>query len=96
MRHDILVGVNLISGLSSTKHKAGKRGSEMHHTNRGNQWYFVINSHAGLDKDSVLILSVVDTATNLCDLPTTDELLHSDEKVVCDGTGNWASSRDLR
>ena len=59
-------------------------------TKKGKQWYHRIAEgcacgmkvHAGLDKDSGLIHSVVVTAANVHDLTPAAELLHGDEQVV--------------
>ena len=62
--------------------KEEKRDPEMHQTKKGNQWYFGMKVHAGVDKDSGLIHSVVVTAANVHDLTPAADLLHGDEEVV--------------
>jgi IS5 family transposase len=52
----------LIAAPSSTKNKDGKRDPEMHQTKKGKQWHFGMKIHAGVDKNSDLIHSVVTTA----------------------------------
>jgi IS5 family transposase len=69
------------------KNKEGKRDPEMHQTKKGNQWYFGMKVHAGVDKDSGLIHSVVVTAANVHDLTPAAELLHGDEEVVYGDAG---------
>ena len=59
----------------------------MHRTKKGNQWYFGMKLHIGVDKDSSLIHSVVTTAANVHDLTTAAELLHGDEEVVYGDAG---------
>jgi len=59
----------------------------MHQTKKGNQWYFGMKVHIGVDKDSGLIHSVVTTAANVHDLTKADELLHGDEEVVYGDAG---------
>jgi IS5 family transposase len=54
----------------------------MHQTKKGNQWYLGMKVHAGVDKDSGLIHSVVVTAANVHDLTPAAELLNGDEEVV--------------
>jgi IS5 family transposase len=54
----------------------------MHQTKKGNQWYYGMNVHIGVDKDSGLIHSVETTAANVHDLTPAAELLHGDEEVV--------------
>jgi IS5 family transposase len=82
MRQGTIVDATLIAAPSSTKNKEGKRDPEMHKTKKGNQWYFGMKLHAGVDKDSGLIHSVVVTFTNLHDPTPAAELLHGEEKVV--------------
>ncbi len=82
MRQGTIVDATLIAAPSSTKNKEGKRDPEMHQTKTGNQWYYGMKFHAGVDKDSGLIHSVVVTAANVHDLTPAAELLHADEEVV--------------
>jgi IS5 family transposase len=78
MRQSTIVNATLIAAPSSTKNKEGKRDPEMHQTKKGNRWYFGMKVHAGVDKDSGLIHSVVVTAANVHDLTPAFELLHGD------------------
>ena len=87
MRQGTIIDATLIAAPSSTKNKEGKRDSEMHQTKKGNQWYFGMKVHAGVDKDSGLIHSVVVTAANVHDLTPAAELLHGDEEVVYGDAG---------
>jgi transposase, IS5 family len=59
----------------------------MHQTKKGNQWYYGMKVHIGVDKDSGLIPSVVTTAANVHDLTPAAELLHGDEDVVYGDAG---------
>jgi IS5 family transposase len=77
----------LIAAPSSTKNKEGKRDPEMHQTKKGNQWYYGMKVHIGVDKDSGLIHPVVTTAANVHDLTPAAELLHGDEEVVYGDAG---------
>ena len=54
----------------------------MHQTNKGNQWYFGMKVHIGVDKDTGLIHSVETTAANVHDITQAADLLPGDEKVV--------------
>jgi IS5 family transposase len=54
----------------------------MHQTKKGNQWYFGMKVHEGVDKDSGLIHSVAVMAANVHYLTPAAELLHADEEVV--------------
>ena len=101
MRQGTIVDATLIAAPSSTKNKKGERDPEMHQTKKGNQWYFGMKVHAGVDKDSGLIHSVVVTAANVHDLNPAAELLHGDEEVVYGDAArlapaaSWLNSRLL-
>ena len=82
MKEGTIIDATLIAAPSSTKNKAGERDPEMHQTKKGNQWYFGMKIHAGVDKDSGLIHSIVTTAANVHDLTPAAELLHGEEEVV--------------
>jgi IS5 family transposase len=49
MRQCTIVDATLIAAPSSTKNKQGQRDSEMHQTKNGNQWYFGMKVHVGVD-----------------------------------------------
>ena len=53
----------------------------MHQTKKGNQWYFGMQVHIGVENESGLILSVESTAANVHNLTPAAKLL-SEEKVV--------------
>ena len=81
MKQGTIIDTTLIAAPSSTKNKEGKRDPEMHQTKKGNQWYFGLKVHIGVDKDTGLIHSVETTAANVHDTQAAD-LLHGEEKVV--------------
>lgn len=82
MKQGTIIDATLIAAPSSTKNKSGERDPEMHQTQKGNQWYFGMKVHIGVDKDSGLIHSVETTAANVHDLTPAAELLHGEEEVV--------------
>jgi IS5 family transposase len=73
------VDATLISAPSSTKNAEGKRDPEMHQTKKGNQWYFGMKAHIGVDADSGLVHSVEGTAANVNDVTQAHKLLHGEE-----------------
>ncbi len=54
----------------------------MHQAKKGNQWYFGMKTHIGVD-ESGQVHSMVDKAANAADVTQVDMLLHGDENVVC-------------
>lgn len=64
------------------KNEAKARDPEMHQTKKGNQWYFGMKAHIGVDAESGLVHTVVGTAANEADVTQTEHLLHGEEKDV--------------
>jgi len=87
MRHGTIVDATIIAAPSSTKNKAGERDREMHQTKKGNQWYFGMKAHIGVDAESGLVHTVVGTAANVADVTQTGQLLHGDEQVAYGDAG---------
>ena len=59
-----IVDASIISAPSSTKNKKKERDPEMRQTRKGNQWYFGMKAHIGVDTHSGLVHSVACTAAN--------------------------------
>ena len=87
MRQGTIVDATLFNAPSSTKNKDGKCDPEMHQTKSGNQYYFGMKAHIGVDDESGLVHIVVGTATNLADVTQVDKLLHGAESVDCADAG---------
>jgi IS5 family transposase len=49
------------SAPSSTNNRDGERDPEMHQTKKGNEWYFGMKAHIGVDSRRKLIHSVAAT-----------------------------------
>ncbi len=77
-----IVDATIISAPSSTKNKDKARDPEMHQTKKGNQWYFGMKAHIGVDAQDKLIHSVVATPANVADSAVMPELLRGDETRV--------------
>ena len=56
-----IVDASIIQAPSSTKNKDKARDPDMHQTRKGNQWYFGMKAHIGVDSQNKLIHSVVAT-----------------------------------
>src|SRR5690625_2810430 len=70
------VDATIINAPSSTKNKKGERDPEMHQTRKGNQWYFGMKAHVGVDSKTKLIHSMVATSAKVHDSQVWSELLH--------------------
>jgi transposase, IS5 family len=77
-----VVDATLIAAPSSTKNRDGERDPEMHQTKKGNQWYFGMKAHIGVDAESGLVHTVSGTAANVNDVVEANALLHGDERDV--------------
>lgn len=77
-----IVDASIISAPSSTKNRDKKRDPEMRQTKKGNQWYFGMKAHIGVDSKSKLIHSVAATAANVHDSQLLPDLLHGEETRV--------------
>ncbi|MBB4844351.1 IS5 family transposase [Paucibacter oligotrophus] len=77
-----IVDATIISAPSSTKNEDKARDPEMHQTQKGNQWYFGMKLHIGVDSQTGLAHSAVVTAANVHDKHPMPDLLHGGEDKV--------------
>jgi IS5 family transposase len=77
-----IVDATIIHAPSSTKNEAGKRDPEMHQTKKGNQWYFGLKAHIGVDAKEGHVHSLVTSAANVADSTVLPGLLHGEERKV--------------
>jgi IS5 family transposase len=77
-----IVDATIIHAPSSTKNQQEQRDPEMHQTRKGNQWYFGMKAHVGVDSKTKLVHTVVATAANVADATVLPELLHGEETRV--------------
>jgi len=77
-----IVDATIINAPSSTKNADKARDPEMHQTKKGNQWYFGMKAHFGVDSRSKLIHAVAATPANVADSTVLTELLHGRETRV--------------
>jgi IS5 family transposase len=77
-----IVDATIIQSPSSTKNKDKTRDPDAHQTKKGNQWYFGMKLHIGVDSKTKLIHSVVVTPANVHDSRVLPDLLHGEETRV--------------
>lgn len=82
LRSGTVVDATLISAPSSTKNASGERDPEMHQSKKGQQWFFGMKAHIGVDADSGLVHSVRGTSGNVNDVVEANSLLHGQETDV--------------
>jgi IS5 family transposase len=82
MRQGTIVDATIIAASPSTKNKSKSRDPEMHQTKKGNQWYFGMKAHIGVDVASGVVHTVTGTAANEADINQTAALLHGQETDI--------------
>lgn len=87
MKEGTIVDATIIAAPSSTKNKENQRDPEMHQTKKGNQWYFGMKAHIGVDSKSGMVHTVEATAANQHDITCTSQLLHGEETIVYGDAG---------
>jgi IS5 family transposase len=82
MRQGTIVDATIIAAPPSTKNKSKSRDPEMHQTRKGNQWYFGMKAHIGVDVASGLVHTVRGTAANKADINQMAAVLHGQESDI--------------
>lgn len=75
------IDATLIPAPSSTKNKDKARDPEMHSSKKGNQWYFGMKAHIGVDAESGLVHTVRGTSGNVSDIAEGNSLMHGQETL---------------
>ena len=89
-----IVDASIIGAPSSTKNADKARDPEMHQTRKGQQWYFGMKLHIGVDSQTGLTHSAVVTAANVHDKHPIPDLLHGNEQRMY-GDSAYASQKEL-
>lgn len=89
-----IVDATIIGAPSSTKNKQKARDPEMHQTRKGQQWYFGMKLHIGVDSKTGLAHSARVTAANEHDKHSIPDLLHGEERRVY-GDSAYHSQKEL-
>jgi len=87
MRGGSIVDATIIAAPSSTKNASGARDPEMHQTKKGNQWYFGMKAHTGVDAGTGYVHSLTVTAASVHDLDEITDLIRDDDEVVYTDAG---------
>ena len=82
LKEGTIADATILSAPSSTKNREKARDPEMHQTKKGNQYYFGMKAHIGVDSQSGLVHTVTGTAAHVADITETEKLLHGEEQVV--------------
>src|ERR1700691_1082419 len=82
-----IVDATIIHAPSSTKNSSGTRDPAMHQTKKGNQWYFGLKAHIGVDSKQGVLHSVCTSAASVADSQMLADLLHGEERKVWGDAG---------
>jgi IS5 family transposase len=82
MRQGTIVDATIIAAPSSTKNKSKARDPEMRQTKKGNQWYFGMKAHIGVDVASGVVHTMTGTSANEADINQMAAVLHGQEEAV--------------
>jgi transposase, IS5 family len=87
MKEGTIVDATIFDAPSSTKNEKKERDPEMRQTKKGNQWYFGMKGHIGVDEESGLVHTLEATSANVHDIKMAEKLLHGDEKTARGDSG---------
>ena len=87
LKEGTIVDATLIAAPGSTKNSTGARDPEMRQTKKGNNYYFGMKAHIGVDAGSGLVHTLVTTAANCHDVTQAHALLHGEESVAYGDAG---------
>lgn len=80
MREGTIVDATIIVAPSSTKNKDKKRDPEMSSTKKGNDWFFGMKAHVGVDDTNALVHTLKTSTAKVHDNAVAEELYHGQEK----------------
>jgi transposase, IS5 family len=91
-----IVDATIIHAPSSTKNSTGERDPEMHQTKKGNQWYFGLKAHIGVDAQQGTVHTLVTTSANVADSTVLPDLLHGEERKVWGDGGYQGQTQAIK
>ncbi|WP_026434059.1 IS5 family transposase [Paracidovorax oryzae] len=98
LKSGTVVDATLIAAPSSTKNSSGERDPEMKQSRKGQQWYFGMKCHIGVDADSGLVHTVRGTSGAVNDVVEANSLVRASDHDVyadagCQGAGQRPDAR---
>ena len=95
LRGGTIVDATLIAASPSTKNKEQRRDPAMSSSKKGNQWYFGMKAHIGVDAESGLVHTAGVTTGKVHDAKVMDRLIREDDTAVY-GDKGYASDEKKR
>ena len=93
LRGGTIVDATLIAASPSTKNAAGQRDPEMRSSKKGNQGFFGMKAHIGVDARSGLVHTVGVTSGSVHDVTVMDRLIRDDDTAVYGDKGYASGAR---
>ena len=93
LRGGTIVDATLIAASPSTKNEAGRRDPAMTSSKKGNQWYFGMKAHIGVDAESGLVHTAGVTTGKVHDAKVMDRLVREDDVAVYGDKGYASDAR---
>jgi len=94
LKSGTVVDATLIAAPSSTKNMSGERDPEMKQSRKGQQWYFGMKCHIGVDVESGLVHTVKGTSGAVNDVIEANSLVRpGDREVFADAGYQGAGKR---
>jgi len=93
MRGGTIMDATLIAASPSTKNRLAKRDPDMSQTKKGNQWYFGMKAHIGVDANSGLVHTVKTTTAKVHDAKMSEDLIRKDDRAVFGDKGYVSDKR---
>jgi len=91
-----IVDATIIHAPSSTKNEKKERDPAMHQTKKGQQWYFGLKAHIGVDSKEGTVHSVATSAANVSDVHMLPDLLHGEERKVWGDGGYQGQTKAIQ
>jgi IS5 family transposase len=91
-----IVDATIIHAPSSTKNSSRERDPEMHQAKKGNQRYFGLKAHIGVDSKQGVVHSVCTSAASVSDAHMLPGLLHGEERKVWGAAGYQGQGDAIR
>lgn len=98
IKEGTILDATIINAPRSTKNQDGKRDREMSSTKKGNNWYFGMKAHIGVDHRSGIVHSIKTTTAKVHDKRMQSDLLHGQEKAIFGDKGYYKEDdkREMR
>ncbi len=87
LRAGAIIDARIVAAPSAAKNKGKERDPEMHRTKKGNQWYFGMKLHIGVDNRLGSAHRLEGAAANVHDLTPSAQRLHGEGKDLSADAG---------